>query len=238
MTRASGVFPAGKKRFAQGGFFSSARSEHPDIFCRCDCGVTQRNAVGRRLGRIFDGAENFCGNCPFSFPRKQRRDVAVLAHAEKNQIQNRLAAFVFRREMAKFCFCNFHGGFRRNFAANAMDLIFRNFQRREQKLVCQLEIAFRVGWRDATFIRPEKMDEARRKFFASLACLTVEAKNFCVMRPPESATQCGLAARLAVAISSSHALAARAASSSALAKEISSKFIHSVNDRLNTCNLC
>ncbi|MGO8742491.1 MAG: hypothetical protein ACLQUR_08845 [Limisphaerales bacterium] len=43
------------------------------------------------------------------------------------------------------------------------------------------------------------------------------------MRPPDSATQYGLAARLAAAISSSHAPAAARASSSALAKEISSK---------------
>src|ERR1035437_2895942 len=37
----------------------------------------------------------------------------------------------------------------------------------------------------------------------ALAYSTVAAKNFCVMRPPESATQCGLPARLANSISSS-----------------------------------
>src|ERR1035437_9889504 len=63
-----------------------------------------------------------------------------------------------------------------------------------------------------------------------LACSTVAAKNFCVMRPPESATQCGLPARLANSISSSQALAAARASSSALAKEISSKFCMKRND--------
>src|ERR1017187_9759609 len=58
----------------------------------------------------------------------------------------------------------------------------------------------------------------------ALACLTVVAKNFCAMRPPESATQCVLPARLAASISSSHASAAARARSSALAKEIISKF--------------
>ena len=44
-----------------------------------------------------------------------------------------------------------------------MNLFGRNFQRREQKLVRQFEIAVRVGRRHAAFVRPEKMDVRRRK---------------------------------------------------------------------------
>src|ERR1035441_3692345 len=62
-----------------------------------------------------------------------------------------------------------------------------------------------------------------KEIFRVLFCSTTAAKNFCMMRPPESATQCILPARLAASISSSHASAAAQASSSALAKEQSSK---------------
>src|ERR1035437_7346881 len=68
-----------------------------------------------------------------------------------------------------------------------------------------------------------------------LACSTVAAKNFCVMRPPESATQCVLPARLADSISSSHAWTAARASSSALAKESSSKFFISNRACFDVC---
>ena len=106
---------------------------------------------------------------------------------------------------------------------------FRNFQRREQKLVGQLEIAFRVVGRDATFVRPEKMDVLGRDsvppspIFA-LACSTAAAKNFCVMRPPESATQCSLPERSGRLDFIQPRAGGARASSSALAKEISSKF--------------
>ena len=56
----------------------------------------------------------------------------------------------------------FTAGCRRIFTANAVDLFVGNFQRREQKLVRQFEIAFRVGGRHAAFVRPEKMDVLER----------------------------------------------------------------------------
>ena len=88
--------------------------------------------------------------------------MAVLAHAKKNQIENRLAAGILWRDVG-----NIHGGFlrgdfRRIFAVNAMDLRVVDSQRREQKFVCRAKIAFRVVRRDAAFVRPEKMDEAER----------------------------------------------------------------------------
>ena len=43
-----------------------------------------------------------------------------------------------------------------------MNLVSRNFQRREQQLTGQLEIAFRVIGRDTTLVCPEKMDVARK----------------------------------------------------------------------------
>src|SRR5208282_1851929 len=46
-----------------------------------------------------------------------------------------------------------------------MNLVFRDSQRREQKLLRQFEIAFQITWRNATLVRPEKMDvvwEGRR----------------------------------------------------------------------------
>src|ERR1039458_8128343 len=63
-----------------------------------------------------------------------------------------------------------------------------------------------------------------KEIFRVRFCSTTDAKNFCAMRPPDSATQCDWPARLAASISSSHAPAAARASSSALAKERSSKF--------------
>src|ERR1035438_5600429 len=63
-----------------------------------------------------------------------------------------------------------------------------------------------------------------KEIFGVLVCSTTAAKIFCMMRPPDSATQCVLPARLAASISSSHAPAAARASSSAVAKESSSKF--------------
>src|SRR5579859_4950392 len=63
-----------------------------------------------------------------------------------------------------------------------------------------------------------------RPIFRVLADATTETKNFCVMRPPDSATQCDLPARRAFSISSSHASATCEASSSAEAKVFSSNF--------------
>jgi len=60
--------------------------------------------------------------------------------------------------------------------------------------------------------------------FRAFACSTTEVKNFCAMRPPDSATQYDLPARFTDSISSNHLLATARASSSALAKEIRSKF--------------
>ena len=163
---------------------------------------------------------------------KQRRHVAVLAHAEKNQIQNRLAGLrPSGANLAKFRFGSFARQLRRRiFAANAMNLVFRDFQRREQKLVGHFEIAFRIIRRNTTLVRPEKMDVARKgrraavPNFSHLGLFNDRSEKLLVMRPPDSATQCGLPARLADSISSSHAPATREASSSAVAKEISSNF--------------
>jgi hypothetical protein len=90
--------------------------------------------------------------------------VAVLAHAEKNQIQNRLAAGIFWRDVANVHRRFLRGDFRRIFAVDAVDLRVVDAQRREQEFVRRAEIAFRVVRRDAAFVRPEKMDEAERDF--------------------------------------------------------------------------
>ena len=119
--------------------------------------------------------------------------MAVLAHAEKNQIENRLAVGFFWRNVANVHLGFFRGDFRRIFAVDAVDLRVVDLQRREQQFVRQREIAFRIVRRDAAFVRPEKMDEAEGDF-ALLVCATTDVKNFSAMRPPESATQCGLAA--------------------------------------------
>ena len=220
-------------RFPQRLFLARARNQHPNLFRRRNRRVTQRNAPGRRFGRIFHRQkwERYHGQFPPAAPGNKRRHVAVLAHAEKNQIQNRLAGQVGGRDLAEFRFGLPHGDCRRLFTAKTMNLVFRNFQRREQQVrwPC-LKVAFRITWRNATLVRPEKMDvgrEGRRAAgpdFRALACSTTDAKNFCAMRPPESATQCSLPTRLADSISSSHAPAAARASSSAVAKEISSNF--------------
>ena len=100
------------KRFAQGRFLARARSQHPDLFCGGDGGVAQGYPARRRLGRIFDGQKR--GGAIQDFGRrlwKQRRDMAVLAHAEKNQIQPGSAG-ILAGDAAEFRFGNFDGGFR------------------------------------------------------------------------------------------------------------------------------
>jgi hypothetical protein len=142
----------------------------------------------------------------------------------KIKFQHRLAVFVRRRDAAKFSYGSFHGDFRRLFAANPVDLACRNFQRCEQKHAGQPEIAFRVGGRNAALIRPEKMGALERNLLGLWPARRSRRRIFarCVRR--KARRNAVLPARLADSISPSHALAACAASSSALAKEISSKF--------------
>ena len=49
-----------------------------------------------------------------------------------------------------------------------MNLIFGDFQRREQKLAGQVKVAFRIVWRHATLVRPEKMDIAGKGWRAAV----------------------------------------------------------------------
>lgn len=88
----------------------------------------------------------------------------VFAHAEKNQIQNRLAVGIFGCDVGDFHVRLLRGKFRQILAVDAMDLRIVDAQRREQEFVRRAKIAFRVVWRDAAFVRPEKMDEAERDF--------------------------------------------------------------------------
>ena len=90
--------------------------------------------------------------------------MAVFAHAEKNQIQNRLAGGIFRRDVRNVHRRFMRGDLRRVFAVDAMDLRVVDAQRREQEFVRRAKIAFRVVRRNAAFVRPEKMDEAKRDF--------------------------------------------------------------------------
>jgi hypothetical protein len=86
--------------------------------------------------------------------------MAVLAHAEKNQIENRLAGGIFWRDVADVHHRFLRGDLRRIFAVDAVDLRVVDAQGREQEFVRRAKIAFRVVRRDAAFVRPEKMDEA------------------------------------------------------------------------------
>ena len=43
-----------------------------------------------------------------------------------------------------------------------MNLVLGNFQRREQEIISQLKVAFRVAGRNTAFIRPKKMDIIRQ----------------------------------------------------------------------------
>lgn len=87
--------------------------------------------------------------------------MAVFAHAQKNQIKDGGAALIGRHS-EDFRIGLGDSDFRRQFAAKPMDLSFGNIEGSEQKIVSQFEIAFRVGRRNATLIRPEKLDVAER----------------------------------------------------------------------------
>ena len=90
--------------------------------------------------------------------------MAIFTHAEKNQIQNRLAGGIFWNDVTNVHRGFLRGDFRRILAVDAVDLRVVDAQRREQEFVRRAKIAFRVVRRDAAFVRPEKMDEAEREF--------------------------------------------------------------------------
>jgi len=97
-------------------------------------------------------------------PRAGRLEIMtrmpVLAHAKKDQIQNRLAIFARQRNLAQFRPRALNGGGRRIFTVDAMDLGVGDFQRPEQELVGQFEVAFGIIRWNTTLVGPVKMHVA------------------------------------------------------------------------------
>ncbi len=57
--------------------------------------------------------------------------MSILAHAQENQVQNRLAGAISRRQPAKFLRGFHRGGFGWILAVNSMDLVVGQFERFE-----------------------------------------------------------------------------------------------------------
>src|SRR3954464_9479919 len=79
-----------RKGVAQGAFFADARGEDPNLARGGDGGVAKGETFGWRFDR-GDGAENgLIFESRFGFARKEGSDVAILAHAKKNQVKDGL----------------------------------------------------------------------------------------------------------------------------------------------------
>ena len=227
-----GRLAAGAQRFPQGRFFARARNQHPDLSCRGNCRVAQRNPARRRLGRIFDGQKR--AGAIQNFGRRTRE--TATRHGRPRPCREKsnpapagryLVAGTMRRSSASAILA---ADLRRIFAANPVNLAGRDFQRREQKLVGQLEIAFRVGGRNAALVRPEKMDVCREERRAAVPNFPrsgqFDRRGEEFLRDAPAGKRDAM--RFARAVGRFDFVQPRAggarASSSALAKESSSKF--------------
>jgi hypothetical protein len=105
--------------------------------------------------------------------------MSVLAHAEENQIQDRLTIGVELRDPANLRLGFGSGNIPRFLALNAMDLFLGNLQGREQKLTGHLEVAFGITWRHATFVGPEEVYGIERQFVGGCMLRGCRKKSSC-----------------------------------------------------------
>src|SRR5436309_182625 len=89
-------------------------------------------------------------------------DMAVLAHAQKNQVEHRLSGAVHRSDAANLRLRLRGRPLGRNLAAHAMYFVRRNRERVQQMRLGQPEIALGIGRRHAPLVSPEKMHVAKR----------------------------------------------------------------------------
>src|SRR6478752_1684075 len=92
--------------------------------------------------------------------------MSVLAHPEEDQIKNRPASRVPRRDFQQFLLSAGSGTLRWILAANAVDLLFQDIQRREHQLLSDAIVAFRIGRRNTTLIGPKEMYRVEQVSFA------------------------------------------------------------------------
>jgi hypothetical protein len=86
--------------------------------------------------------------------------MTVFTHAEKNQIEDRLA-FGIKRGDARDFGLRLGGRFwGKELASDAMDLIFGDVQGAEEKLLSEGEIAFGISRRDAALVAPEEVNRS------------------------------------------------------------------------------
>ncbi len=150
-------FPIGAKGFTKRLLLSRARRQYPNLPCRRNRFVAYRNALWRGFTGCYRAVNSWAGYHGFWFTRKKRSHVTVLAHAKENQVQHRLAIGIQRCNPANLSLGFASSESRRFFSSNAMDLIVRDSQWREQKLTSHTKVAFGVVWRHAAVISPEKV---------------------------------------------------------------------------------
>ena len=143
--------------------------------------VTQREPSRRRLHGRYRAIKCRVGHACLSLTGKQRGDVSIFTHPQKNHVKDRLTLAFLRRSP---CFNILQGIAERKglifLTAQTMYLRIGNLQGREQQLFGDGVVAFRVRRRHATLVRPEKMDR-RRSWFPSILrapCLAISEKKF------------------------------------------------------------
>ena len=82
----------GGKRLAQRGFLPGTGGQNPDLARGSNGRVPDGDSVGRRLGSNYRPENDLAAHRVLGFAREERSDMAVLTHAEKNQVQYWLAA--------------------------------------------------------------------------------------------------------------------------------------------------
>ena len=92
-----------REGLAQGIFLSGAGCEDPNLASGGDRRVPEGDSMGRRFGGNDGAIDCRAAHYFFGFAGEKGGDMAVLAHAEENQIQNRLAAGLGWRDPAQFC---------------------------------------------------------------------------------------------------------------------------------------
>src|SRR5206468_1586878 len=119
--------------------------QHPDLLSRGDRRVSDRDASWWWFGRGNCAINGRTGPNFLRLAGKEGSHMPVLTHAQKNNIDYRLACVGVWDNPLNFGGSTLRSLFRRLFAKNAVDLIRLNSQRSKQKLLGHAKIAFRIA---------------------------------------------------------------------------------------------